>query len=146
VLSSGRVGSIAKLAPGDNQFKLEITVVGRCRLTVSRPVMKAPMFSALETRTSKVLSTFAFNFKLRCYTLAVSQPLPLKLKNFKVGCCNLEPVLKLESACLRRFETIKYDKLPTSFACNLNLRISNLTPHMLTNLRVCPLETAEGVG
>jgi len=40
VLSSGRIGSIEKLAPGDNQFKLEITV-------------------------------------------AVSQPLPLKLKNFK---------------------------------------------------------------
>jgi hypothetical protein len=44
------------------------TVVGRCSLTLSKSVLKAPMISALQTR--KLLSFLAFNFTLRRYTVA----------------------------------------------------------------------------
>jgi hypothetical protein len=40
-------------------------VVGRCRLTVSKPVLIGPMFSAVETKIScHMLSMLAFNFQL----------------------------------------------------------------------------------
>jgi hypothetical protein len=45
-------------------------LVVRCRLTVSQPVLKPPMVGALETIIiCKLLSTFAFSFNLRRYTL-----------------------------------------------------------------------------
>ena len=46
------------------------TVVGRCSLTLSKSVLKAPMISALQTR--KLLSFLAFNFTLRRYTVVGS--------------------------------------------------------------------------
>ena len=47
----------------------ETLKVGRCRMTVSKPVLKAPMVSALEAiqRNSEALSNFAFKFNLRRY-------------------------------------------------------------------------------
>ena len=51
----------------------DIIRVGRCRLTVSRPVLKALMVSAFETRKSYSAFnvcfqfSFAFNFNLRRY-------------------------------------------------------------------------------
>jgi len=47
---------------------LDPSEVGRCRLTVSKPVLKAPIVSALEAVCVEMLSNFAFNFKLRRYT------------------------------------------------------------------------------
>ena len=45
-------------------------VVGRCRFTVSKPVLKAPLVSALETKKNdKLLSNFAFNRNLRHYNV-----------------------------------------------------------------------------
>jgi len=46
--------------------------VGRCRFIVSKPVLKAPTLSALETTIYHApLSTFAFKFNLRRYIEAV---------------------------------------------------------------------------
>jgi hypothetical protein len=44
-------------------------VVG-CRLTVSKPVLKAPMPQRLKLQYDEVLSNFAFNFNLRRYNVA----------------------------------------------------------------------------
>jgi hypothetical protein len=41
---------------------------GRCRLTVSKPVLKAPTVSARKLQHDEPVSNFAFNFNLRCYT------------------------------------------------------------------------------
>ena len=43
-------GSTAVLANYVNTIWDSLPMVGRCRLTVSTPVLKAPMVSALETR------------------------------------------------------------------------------------------------
>ena len=40
-----------------------IATVGRCRLTVSKPVLKAPMVSALKLQYDETLSNFAFNLR-----------------------------------------------------------------------------------
>jgi len=45
------------------------TMVGRRRLTVSNPVMKAPTASAIETIYDDLLSNVAFKLNLRCYTM-----------------------------------------------------------------------------
>jgi len=46
--------------------------VGRCRLTVSKPELKARLLSALEaTKYDEPLSNFAFNFNLRRYNAVV---------------------------------------------------------------------------
>jgi len=48
-------------------------LVGRCRLTVSKLVLKAPMVSALEAKIwMKRFQTLLFNFNLRRYNLASS--------------------------------------------------------------------------
>jgi len=47
--------------------------VGRCRLIVSKPVLKARLISALETKYDEPLSKVAFNFDLRCYTAAAAE-------------------------------------------------------------------------
>jgi hypothetical protein len=39
--------------------------VGRCRMTVSKSVMKAPMVSALDAKYDELLSDFAFKLNLR---------------------------------------------------------------------------------
>jgi hypothetical protein len=44
-------------------------MVGRCRLTVSNPVLKAPMVSVLQLPCDEALSNFAFTFNLRRYTM-----------------------------------------------------------------------------
>jgi len=47
-----------------DQRAIDNNQVGRCRLTVSKPVLKAPMVSA---QRLKLISTFAFDFNLRRY-------------------------------------------------------------------------------
>ena len=46
-------------------------LVGRCRLALSKPVLKAPLVSALRIKRKydELLSSFAFKFNLRHYTL-----------------------------------------------------------------------------
>jgi len=41
--------------------------VGRCRLTLSNPVLKAPTASAIETTYDELLPNVTFTFNLRCY-------------------------------------------------------------------------------
>jgi hypothetical protein len=74
--ASGRVG--ATTAPeGGGTIDIEMSAspstltppahrpeVGRCRLTVSKPVLKAPMVSALETRTRYTAFNFCFQIQL----------------------------------------------------------------------------------
>ena len=50
------------------------TKVGRCRLTVSKPVLKAQRlwFLCLKLQYDETLSSFAFSFKLRRYTKRAS--------------------------------------------------------------------------
>ena len=55
------------------QFSLLTVVsqIGRCRLTVSKPVLKAPMVSAslrFKQQYDEMLSNFAINFNLRRYS------------------------------------------------------------------------------
>jgi hypothetical protein len=45
-------------------------LVGWCRLAASKPELKEPMVSALETQHHKLLSTVALNLNLRRYILA----------------------------------------------------------------------------
>jgi len=45
------------------------SVVGRCRFTVSKPVLKAPMVQRLKLQYDEPLSHFAFTFNLRRYTV-----------------------------------------------------------------------------
>ena len=49
-------------------------LAGRCRLTVPRPVLKAPMGSAPETKFGQPVSTVAFKFNLRRYSLDLTRP------------------------------------------------------------------------
>jgi hypothetical protein len=51
-------------------------VAGRCRLTVSKPVLKAKRlrFQRLKLECDELLSNLAFNFNLRRYTVAGSVP------------------------------------------------------------------------
>ena len=50
--------------------------VGWCRLTVSKPVLKAPGTGTkhLKLKYDQLLSTFAFNFNLRRYTVVAQGP------------------------------------------------------------------------
>ena len=45
--------------------------VGRCKLTVSKPVLKAPVVQRLKLEYAEPLSNFAFNFNLRRYSKGV---------------------------------------------------------------------------
>jgi hypothetical protein len=55
---------------GIKAFIRRRTAVGRCRLIVSKPVLKARLVSTLETKYDEPRSKFAFNFNLRRYTAA----------------------------------------------------------------------------
>jgi hypothetical protein len=57
----------------------EAVLVGRCRLTVSKPVLKAPIVQRLKLQYDEPLSNFAFNFNLCRYVLVER----------KVGRCRL---------------------------------------------------------
>jgi hypothetical protein len=46
----------------------QYTEVGRCRLTVSKPMLKAPDTKRSKLKYDKLLSSFAVNFNLRRYT------------------------------------------------------------------------------
>jgi hypothetical protein len=46
------------LALDNAALKLSKSMVGRCRLTLSKPVLKAPMLSALEARNCNVIKCF----------------------------------------------------------------------------------------
>ena len=55
----------AWVPPGRKQlYSFDGAEVGRCRLTISKPVLKASMVSALETRTSLTAFNGCFQFKL----------------------------------------------------------------------------------
>ena len=45
-------------------------LVGQCRLTVSKPALKAPLVSVLDIKHDRLLSSVAFNCNLRHYSLA----------------------------------------------------------------------------
>ena len=47
-------------------------VVGRCRLTLSNPVLNPPGAQRLKLTCDDLLSNFAFNFNLCRYTVALS--------------------------------------------------------------------------
>ena len=47
--------------------------VGRCRLTVSKPELKAPWYHRLKLEYDEPLSNFPFNFDLRRYTKAETE-------------------------------------------------------------------------
>ena len=50
-------------------FPKTVTTVGRCRLTVSNPVLKAVWFQRLKVNYHQLFSTVAFNIILRRYTM-----------------------------------------------------------------------------
>ena len=54
-----------KLSTRDGQVSAK---VGRCRLTVSKPMLKAPGIKCFNLKYNKLLSTFGFDFNLRRYT------------------------------------------------------------------------------
>jgi len=72
---SAAVSLIFDTAADTYSFALK---VGRCRLTVSKPELKARLVSALDTKSGEPLSNVAFNFNLRRYSKVF----------FEVGCFN----------------------------------------------------------
>jgi hypothetical protein len=68
---TSRVGPVP-LRPQDNRRAMETGEggggVGRCRLTVSTPELKAPRYHRLKLEYDEPLPNFAFNFDLRRYT------------------------------------------------------------------------------
>jgi hypothetical protein len=55
----------------ESRAAAEISAVRRCRLKVSKPVLKAPIVSArLKLHYDESLPSFALNFNLRCYSAA----------------------------------------------------------------------------
>ena len=61
-----------------------LPLVGRCSLTVSTAVLKAPMVSAVELKLQRDerLSNFAFQLNLRRYTLPVRTGLPVHVNAY----------------------------------------------------------------
>jgi len=59
------------LPPTGKTFPLSVAIrpgeVGRCKLTLSKPKLKAPGTKRLKLNYVKPLSRFAFNFNLRRY-------------------------------------------------------------------------------
>ena len=56
-----------------SEKKLRDIMVGRCGITVSKPVLKAPMVSTLEYGMSDTAYMFAFSFKLRPYIMSYTR-------------------------------------------------------------------------
>ena len=54
---------------------MAVAEVGRCRLTLSRPVLRAPTASVILTVCDELLSNVAFKFNLRRYTEELKLPL-----------------------------------------------------------------------
>ena len=68
------------------------TQVGRCRLTLSKPTLKAPGIERLKLTRDDPLSNFAFKFNLRPCTQVAMKQLPLVLRRWssdEVGRCRL---------------------------------------------------------
>jgi hypothetical protein len=66
------------------------TQVGRCRLTLSKPKLKAPGTERLKLEYDEPLSSFAFTFNLRRYTQAAwSVPDPHLRARLVAGQCRL---------------------------------------------------------
>jgi hypothetical protein len=62
----------------------DMTLVRRCRLPLYKPVLNAPMVSALETKYDEALSNIAFKFNLRRHTLAATNTLSVKTAGYAV--------------------------------------------------------------
>ena len=86
--------------------------VGRCRLTDSKPVLKAPMVSALETIACyKVVSIVAFKFNLRRYNEVMRDMC-------EVGQCRLTPGWTLLDRVGFQHSNLTYDEALSKFAFN----------------------------
>ena len=75
----------------------------------------------MKLKCDELLSSFAFNFNLRHYTVAGVASGAARLLQTQVGRCRLN----LSNPCRKRLELqlkLKYDKLLSSFAFNFNLR------------------------
>jgi Na+/H+-translocating membrane pyrophosphatase len=72
MILGGTMAKKAGLSEDRMTYFIMFPLVGRCRLTVSKPVLKAPPgFSALKLKYDNLLSSFSFKFNLRLYTLVV---------------------------------------------------------------------------
>ena len=96
-------GGVRDPARGRN---LEAPEVGRCRLTASKPVLKAPLVSAPQTKHDKLLSNFAclaFNCNLRHYTEGPLRFLERFLVETHSGASASKPIvaLRLNPDCTR---------------------------------------------
>jgi len=80
----GAMGGVEKVEKLERQMMIMTQqMVGRCRLTVSIPVLKAlkVWFQRLKLKYQKLLSTFAFNFNLRrCKTDALLDRLGVSIR------------------------------------------------------------------
>jgi hypothetical protein len=56
---------------------------GRCRLTLSNLVLKAPTASAIGTIYNELVSNVAFNFNLRCYTEVAAAATGMELLEYR---------------------------------------------------------------
>ena len=88
--------------------RINFSEVGRCRLTVSKPVLKAPDVSAFEAIIDEPLSTVAFKFNLCRYSKGMVSSnggfgfdkiwlwheRSSVVTGVRVGRCELKPVLK----------------------------------------------------
>ena len=103
--------------------------VGRCRLTVSNPVLKAPTVSALEIQRDGLLSTVCFQIKLVPLQQGRDQHHPQAAVGRAVQVDPIKPILKPPGTKRLKLE---YDGLLSNFAFNSNLR-----RYMLARLDVC---------
>ena len=63
-------------------------------MTVSWPVLKAPMVSALDIKHHKLLSTFAFNLNLRRYSEAMAVELRREATELRAAAAAAEEELQ----------------------------------------------------
>ena len=63
--SSANIDALRRLPATFTELSENGLGVGRCRLTLSKPVLKAPLVSVLEATKDEQVSNFAFNFNLR---------------------------------------------------------------------------------
>ena len=78
--SAGKRRECAEHLVDMGQFCLVTLKVGWCRLSLSKPVLKASLFERLKLKYYEVLSRFAFKFNLRCYIKGPASQCTLYIK------------------------------------------------------------------
>jgi hypothetical protein len=107
-----------------------------CSLTVSKPALKAPMFSEIEAYIDEPLSRFAFEFNLRGYNKDIFERCPPPFDIDVVRRCrlNLSRTLRLPGA--KRLK-LKYDeplsKIAFTSTCAATTWCTTSTPRTTTS-------------